>query len=150
MVGTNNLIFIDNPLYALFSISITLTDTGLVNIDQILEATFSYLLLLNKEGANEKLYNELKQIKENSFRFSEEMKSIIYVNKLSTKMLYFAPKDVLTGRDLYFEYDKKAIQEVIDALNQPKFNLMVITEKHEFDKKEKWFGTEYAEIGEFT
>lgn len=123
-----------------------LTDYGLNNIEKVLEAVFSYLLLLQKTEPSEELFKEVQQIEENSFRFQEEKSTDYNVEEISTYMKYFPPKDILTGLELYFEYDKEKIKSVISALNDPKFNLMILTDKYKFDKIEEWFGTEYAEV----
>lgn len=63
--------------------------------------------------------------------------------------MYYDHQDILTGPDLFFEFDKKLVQDLIDQLNEKNFNLLILSEKHDkFEKKEKWFGTEYDEVGE--
>lgn len=145
--GASDLTYDCNSLFTLFTISITLTDYGLKNVEKVLEAVFSYLLLLEKSEPSESLFKELQQIEENSFRFQEEKSSDDNVEETVILMKYFPPKDIFTGLELYFDYDKDKISSVIKALNQPNFNLMLLTEKYQFDKVEKWFGTEYAEVG---
>ena len=64
-------------------------------------------------------------------------------------MMYYQSEDILTGADKFFEFNEKLITEVINHLNEGKFNLTFFTDKHEkYVMTEKWFGTEYDEIGE--
>lgn len=145
--GASELTYEFNSIFTLFTISIILTDHGIQNLEKVLDAVFSYLLLLQKSGPSEHIFNELKQIEENSFRFREEKSADENVESCATHMKFYPAKDVLVGPELYFEYDREQISKVIELLNQPKFNLMIMTDKHEFDKVEEWFGTEYAENG---
>ena len=134
-------------MFSLFSLSILLTDKGYESVDLVLEAIFSFLLLLQQSGSNEALFRELQQIEANSFKFREDKTSVENVEELVVNMKYHSGEDVITGPELYFEYDPKKIEEVIESLNQRKFNVMILTKDHKFDKKEKWFETDYEEIG---
>ncbi|XP_058827412.1 nardilysin-like isoform X2 [Topomyia yanbarensis] len=141
--------FEKNSLFTLFSVSVTMTDKGLDNIDEILQAIYSYIRLLKKTGPVEWLYNELKEIEATSFRYRKEKDASDNVEELVVNMRYYPSKDIITGSELYFQYNAKEIQDVIDNLNLPNFNIMISSSKPYkgimYDKQEKWFGTEYAE-----
>lgn len=116
----------------------------------MLEATFSYLRFLRLAGPNERLFNELKNIEEATFRFTQERDPLDNVEDLVINLKQYPPRHILNGDSLYFEYDATAIQNVIDELNTPNFNIMVTSthlyeENMKYDLKEKWFGTEYHE-----
>lgn len=131
-------------------IYITLTEKGYENIDQVLEATFSYLLLLETSGPNREYYEKLQLRSENDFKFMDEKSALSNVSTLSNNMGDYAHKDIMTGSKLYMEYNEDEIRSIISLLNEKKFNILIVSDKYQnFDKKEKWFGTEYAEIGEF-
>lgn len=142
--------FGSNSMFCLFTISIHLTDDGFPHIDEILEAIFSYLRLLQKAGPSEQLFREIASIEENTFRFASERDAIDNVEDLVINLKHYPSKYLLTGDSLYFEYDPAAIQRAIDVLNTRKFNIM-ITSTHKYDEnveyelKEEWFGTEYTE-----
>lgn len=63
-------------------------------------------------------------------------------------MKHYPPKDVLTGANLFFDYDYNLIRSFVDKLNQTKVNIMITTktpfEGREFDQTEPWFGTQYC------
>lgn len=117
---------------------------------QIIDIVFSYLRFLQRVAPNEMLFNELQSIESNSFRFQTERNALDNVSDLVTNLKWFPPKHSLSGPCLYFEYDPNGIQKIIDHLNDSIMNIMITSkikfEKHEFDKKEKWFGTEYCAI----
>ncbi|XP_065095292.1 nardilysin-like isoform X1 [Ochlerotatus camptorhynchus] len=141
--------FEKNSLYTLFAVSVTMTDKGLENVEEILKAIYSYMRLLKESGPVEWLFDELKEIEDTSFRYRKEKEASDNVEELVVNMRYYPSKDIITGSELYDHYDADEIQKVIDNLNQPNFNIMISSSKPYngivYDKKEKWFGTEYTE-----
>lgn len=138
-------------MFTLFSINVTLTEEGFKNIETVLEAIFSFLLLLKETpiAEHEKAFLELKQIRDTSFKYREEKTATDNVEEMAVNMKYYAPIDILTGPDVFFEFDAKIVEELIDRLNERKFNVLFLTDKHnKYEKTEKWFGTEYDETGE--
>lgn len=57
--------------------------------------------------------------------------------------------DILTGSDLFLEYDGKLIKELIGMMNQFNFNLILCSPDVEGDQIEEWIETEYKTIGSF-
>ena len=141
-----------NSMFTLFSINVTLTMDGINNIEGVLEAIFSFLLLLKETSIedHEKAFLELKQIKDTSFKYREEKTSTDNVEELAVNMMYYDYSDILTGPDILFTFDGTMVKDLIDRLNERKFNLLLLTDRHgKYEKTEKWFGTEYDEVGEF-
>lgn len=142
--------FEKNSLYTLFSVSIVMTDHGLQNVEQILEAVYSFVRLLKREGPVEWIFNELRELEATSFRFRKEKEASDNVEELVVNMRYYPPKDIITGSELYFRYDPDEIQKVIDNLNEPRFNLMISSTKPyrnvTYNRTERWFETEYTEM----
>lgn len=139
-----------NSLFSTFGIHITLTDDGVEHLDDVIDALFAYLRLLKHAGPNQKLYLENARIEENSFRFTKEQDAAENVQELIDSLRLYAPKDILTGDSLYFEYNRELILKAIDHLNTRRFNLM-ISSSHKYDvnilfeQVEEWFGTEFSE-----
>lgn len=128
-----------------------MTDKGLENVEEILKAIYSYMRLLKETGPVEWLFDELKEIEDTSFRYRKEKEASDNVEELVVNMRYYQSKDIITGSELYYHYDADEIRKVIDNLNKPNFNIMISSSKPYngvvYDKKEKWFGTEYTEQG---
>ncbi|XP_032582063.1 nardilysin [Drosophila sechellia] len=140
-----------NSMYALFNICIYLTDEGFKNLDEVLAATFAYVKLFSNCGSMKEVYEEQQRIEETGFRFNAQRPAFDNVQELVLNSKYFPPKDILTGKELYYEYNEEHLKELISHLNEMKFNLMVTSRKKyegvsAFDKTEEWFGTEYATI----
>lgn len=134
-------------MFSLFQLQISLTEDGYKNINEVLEAIFSFLLLLKTAPMDKhcQLYEEIQQLKQSSFKFSKEKQGETNVSTAALNMKYYDPKDLFTG-DQFLEYDADLIKSIIDKLNQKSFNMVLLTNQHSlYDKKEKWFGVEYAE-----
>lgn len=139
---------VSNSDYTLVRVLADLTDHGIDNIEKVLEAVFSYLLMIKNASTDEHrmLYEELKEKSENDFSFHKEASSTNNVAKFATNMMFYEDADIVRGRKVYQNFDEKIIRECIDALNERKFNIIIITDKREtFSKTEEYFGTEYDE-----
>jgi nardilysin len=75
--GADDQSFEGNSMFTLFSINVTLTEEGYTKLEEVLEAIFSFLLLLKSTPIeeHEKCFMELKQIRDTSFKFREEKTS---------------------------------------------------------------------------
>lgn len=149
--GVDDQSFEGNSMFTLFAINITLTEDGFKNIEEVLKAIFSFLLLLKTTPIteHERAYTELKQIRDTSFKYREEKTASDNVEELAVSMMYYETDDIITGSDVFFGFDADVVQSLINGINNGKFNLLILTDKHEkYEKTEKWFGTEYDEVGE--
>ncbi|EDV91988.1 GH24288 [Drosophila grimshawi] len=149
VAGIDNDGFDLNSIYSLFNVCIYLTDEGFKNIDDVLAATFGYIKVLANADpkALRVIFDEQQGIEATAFRFQPQRPAMDNVQQLVQNTKYFPPKDILTGNELYFEYNEPHLKELIGHLNEFKFNLMLTARKYGdliFDKTEKWFGTEYT------
>ncbi|KAM8719591.1 hypothetical protein ACLKA7_005775 [Drosophila subpalustris] len=140
-----------NSMYSLFNVCIYLTDEGFKHIDDVLAATFAYVKVIAHADPQDLrvIYAEQQGIEATGFRFQPQRPAMDNVQDLVINSKYFPPKDVLTGKELYYEYNEADLLELIAHLNEFKFNLMFTARSYEnvvYDKREDWFGTEYASI----
>jgi nardilysin len=141
--------FEENSQFLMPQLSITMTDQGSEKIDEILEAIFSYLLMIKEAPIEdlERLFNEQKTQNELSFKFHKEEDSVRNVYGFAPKMMFYDDVDILRGKTLYSEFDGALITDTINRLNERKFNLLILNSDHgSFPKKEEWFGAEYDEV----
>lgn len=137
-----------NTDFALARLVCDLTDQGTESVEFIIETVFSYLLMLKETPVEEhrKLYEELKEKTERNFNFYTEAKPMENVMDVASNLMIYDLSDVLRGSSVFQEFDESSITSYIEALNQRKFNLTFLTERHEsYDKKEKYFDTEFDE-----
>lgn len=140
--------FYANSQYCMPQLTMHLTELGVDKIDEILEAVFSYLLMIKLSPIEElrRVYQDLQEKYRNSFRFRSRSSAFSNVNNLITPMMYYDDIDILRGAYIYQHFDEKVISDMIEALNQRSFNILISDTKHEtYGKKEKNFGAEYEE-----
>lgn len=61
--------FEHSSMYALFSLSLVLTDEGHNHFKEVLEAVFSYINMLHREGPQKRIFDEIQQIENIDFRY---------------------------------------------------------------------------------
>jgi nardilysin len=138
----------DNSQIFMPVLKLNMTDEGSKKVDDILEAVFSYLLMMKEASIEdlERLYNDLKMQQEMDFKYHKEKESWKNVYGSSVVMTFYEDADLLRGETLYSEFDGNLITETINRFNERKFNVAILDSVHgNFPKKEKWFGGEYDE-----
>lgn len=98
---------------ALFSISVSLTEEGVVNQQRVLQLLFSYLEMLREQGPKEWLYDEQAQLAQLAFRFQEKGSPMGYVSALSGGMHTYDLIDVLQGGYLMSDYQAPMLEELL-------------------------------------
>jgi insulysin len=89
--------------FTLYRISFNLTEEGLDQLDFILQSLFAYLRMIESETLSGKssniygprIFNEVKQLHELSFRWLEKISSTTYISRISKRMQYYPIEDCL-------------------------------------------------------
>lgn len=147
-IGVRN--FEGNSMFTLFTIEVSLTRDGYENVGKVLEAIFSYLLIMKMTPMDEhrETFDEFKAIKETLFKYGKEKSVVENVQELVLNMKYFENNDIIAGREICDDFDECTLRKCIERLNDRRFNLLILSDKYQkYDKIEKWFETEYAEVG---
>lgn len=94
-----------------------------------------------------RFYTELMEKTEKDFSFHEESLPFDNVLDFATNMVTFESEDYVRGNHLFQVFDEKIIADVIERLNEGKFNLIILDSQHEtYNKREKYYDTEYDEL----
>jgi nardilysin len=127
-----------------------LTDEGTEKVDEILEAIFSYLLMIKEASIEElkRIYNDLKSDDELNFKFHSEIDTLKNTTNLALNMLLYDDIDIIRSTSMtYFGFDEVVITNAINQLNERKFNLLIMNGSHgHFPNKSKFFEAEFDEI----
>ncbi|XP_015254488.1 PREDICTED: nardilysin-like [Cyprinodon variegatus] len=144
--GNSETGFDQNSTYSIFSVSITLTDQGYQNFYQVVHLVFQYLKMLQTQGPQQRIYEEIQQIEDNEFRYLEQTDPIEFVENICENMQLFPNQDFLTGDRLMFHYDPEVIQAALSLLTPLRANLLVLSPENEgrCPLRERWFGTSYS------
>eukprot|EP00916_Digyalum_oweni_P019122 GHVL01031858.1.p1 GENE.GHVL01031858.1~~GHVL01031858.1.p1 ORF type:complete len:936 (-),score=112.23 GHVL01031858.1:1707-4514(-) len=132
---------------SLFSVHIELTeqtcnDEGVKRVGEIL---FTYLRLLQNSPIEHRIFEEMKTIEDVKFRFRSMPDPFHHAIALSESMRDFPPEQVMTGRSCLFEFDKDAIEDVLQKLNPSLMQIMIAYKSLESQCElvEPWFGAKY-------
>ena len=80
-----------------FNISISLSEMGAININEIISIVFAYINLLKKSPLNEQYYKEKKALAELSFCYQEKLSPLDSVSQLVINMQHYPEIDYIFG-----------------------------------------------------
>lgn len=138
--------FDSNSMFALVKIEVQLTELGFIHITKVLQSIFSYLLMLKETPIEEhqRLYNELQEKSETDFKFHKENDPLDNVLLGAWGLKYFEHEDILRGHTVFQGFCGEIITKIVDAMNERKFNLIILSDEHKsFSKHVKYFEVEY-------
>lgn len=133
--------------FAVFGIEIKLTEEGLVHVQDVIAAVFAYIGLLQRQGIDDWVWEELKDTGAMKFRFKDKSEPSDDAVSLATTMAVMAPTEILAGHDLFFEKNLEKTRELLANVN-PDNALVFLVHKgaaEKADKRERWYTTPYAE-----
>lgn len=132
-----------------FKISIDLTKEGVSNYESIIEIVFSYIEIIKKDGLQEWIFKEIRQLENINFRFKEKSGAAHYSSSLANAMHHYSDKDILSGPYLMETYDVEKINFILKELNPKNFRVSFVNsdfEPNEEWKKGDWYETPYKII----
>ncbi|WP_036549388.1 insulinase family protein, partial [Nitrincola lacisaponensis] len=104
---------IDLPEQAAFQIEIELTEAGLQQIDAITEQVFAYIHLLQAQGLDPDLYEEIRELATLQFQFREPPPAIREVMMLAQLQQQYPVENLLNAQYLLENYDAEQIQHYL-------------------------------------
>jgi secreted Zn-dependent insulinase-like peptidase len=132
---------------ALFTVSVSLTDRGVDEYEQVLQLLFAYLDLLREEGPQGWLYDEQSSMTALGFRFREPQPPISTVMSIANSMHYYADEDVLRGPYLMERFDPALISEALDALRPERAQVVLTAPSVATRRESPYYGVPYAQLG---
>lgn len=136
----------DNLTYGGLQINLELTEKGLDFVDEIISIVFQYIRLVRMSGIPRRIYDEEAGLADISFRFKEREEPMSFVTETSLHMQYLEPSHYVTGLSLLKKYEPEKIGQVLDLLTVEDCIVIIGSRFPDisFDKKERWYGTEYT------
>ncbi|XP_074640666.1 insulin-degrading enzyme-like [Tubulanus polymorphus] len=131
--------------FMFFVLNADLTEEGINHVDDIVSLTFQYLNLLRKEGTQEWVFEECRDLNAMTFRFKDKDKPRSYTCGLAAALHDYPIEEVISGPYLLYDFKPELIDMVLDKLTPENIRVAVIGKKFEgqTDLKEKWYGTDY-------
>ncbi|KAG7926562.1 hypothetical protein KL925_003612 [Ogataea polymorpha] len=154
--------------YSAFIVNVDLTPEGLKNYTQVLQHVFKYIRLLNIEGPQKWIFQELHDQSTTSFKFMQKTGASQSASRLAgslhgleyydtqgqnplQKIKEIPPRSTIPSEKLLStmivrKYDPDAISNILSYLRPDNFRAMLIAREcleGEPVLTEKWYGTEY-------
>ncbi len=126
-----------------FQVNISLTQEGLNHIDEISEQLFAYIKVLQKDGVQQWVFDELQQLSKMQFAFQQGQRPSGLVQGLSMNMHDYEVKDLLQGPYLWQEFDKDLISKLLNTLTPLNVIRTLVSPTVQSDAHETWFGAPY-------
>jgi len=127
-----------------FQVNIQLTPNGLEHTDAISEQVFAYIRLVQNEGVQNWVFEELKQLGHMHFTFEEGRNPSELVQTLSMNMQDYKVQDILRGPYLWEEFDKDRIQQLLEKMTPENVIRTLVSPTVSTDKTDPWFDAPYS------
>ncbi|CAN7991917.1 unnamed protein product [Ixodes hexagonus] len=148
VAGNEGTGFHHNSTCSLFNVTISLTEDGLKHVYEVLTAVFGFIAMIQQKGPIESIFDEIRTVSDNNFRWCEEESPLDYVERLCANMQLYPPQHYLLGETCLFEYDPEMIQKYLNMLVPEKSNIMMISCQYQkpgiCTLKEPYLGTQYC------
>ncbi|MEZ2576543.1 pitrilysin [Buttiauxella ferragutiae] len=117
-----------------FAISVSLTDKGLAQRDEVVAAIFSYLNQLRENGVDKSYFDELSHVLNLDFRYPSISRDMDYVEWLADTMLRVPVEHTLDAVNIADQYDPAAIKARLDMMTPQNARIWYISPKEPHNK----------------
>jgi len=143
--------------FALFEISIKLTEEGLSHYMEVIDVVFSYIrncLRASSDEARQAIRSECEMIEELNFRFRSKQREDAYTEQLAVNLSRYPREEVLCGAELFYDpLDMRLVDKMLDEdftpanlridLVAPLAELAAQVPSDAVWEAEEWYGTKY-------
>ncbi|RHZ30058.1 hypothetical protein DYB37_008737 [Aphanomyces astaci] len=151
--GTGNLVTLGTAPteeyddWSLFCVEVEATEAGLKHVDEIVDAIYQYLHLVQQDQIAPWVFDETQSIALMNFRFRSKETPINYATSLATRMQLYPVQHIVAGSSLLYTYNPVQVESILSQLTPRRMRLTVVAK--DFEGKatdvEPWYGTLYAE-----
>ena len=125
-------------------VTIGLTDEGLKEYKQVLNATIDYIDLMKKSGHQKHVFNELKSMASLNEIYSNKGEGMYRAIGLANEALWFPPEDVGRISYIYSNNSPEPYEELVQSLNVNTMLTMLIAKGVETDQVEHFYNAPYS------
>ena len=127
-----------------FEVDITLTESGLEELNEVVSLFFSYIDMLKKVDLQEYYYEESKQLAQIGFNFREPLQGADAVTYYSSIMHRFSALEALKNDRLFFKYNPLDFKVFLNRITPKMLKMIVLANEVETDKVEPYYGINYS------
>ncbi|MBE0371078.1 insulinase family protein [Pseudoalteromonas aurantia] len=129
--------------YGSLTVDINLTDAGMAKRSDIVAAVMQYISLIKKQGVDSKYFNEINTSLSNEFQFLEKGDEFSYVSNLADNMQKYPLNHVLNSGYHYAQFDKKAVNNVLEQLTPERLRVWYISQQEPADSQLHFYDGKY-------
>ncbi|PVD29637.1 hypothetical protein C0Q70_08892 [Pomacea canaliculata] len=131
--------------FGFFIINVDLTEEGQEHVSDIITLIYQYINMLRRDGPQEWVFNECKDLSAMTFRFKDKEKPRVYSCTLAGVLHEYPIPEMLSAPYLFNEFRPDLINMVLDHLTPDRMRVMVVSKKFQgqTDQEEKWYGTQF-------
>lgn len=118
----------------LLAISISLTDKGQANRDQVVAAVFSYLKMLREGGIDKRYFDEVSHVLDLDFRYPSITRDMDYIEWLVDTMLRVPVEHTLDAPYIADQYDPQAIKNRLEGMTPENARIWYISPNEPHNK----------------
>lgn len=126
-----------------FSITVSLTDKGLADRDDVVAAIFSYIEMLKTKGIDKRYFNELSHVLDLDFRYPSITRDMGYVEWLGDIMLRVPLSHTLDALNIADQFDPQAIKDRLNEMTMQNARIWYISPEEPHDKKAYFLNAPY-------
>lgn len=127
-----------------FYIGIHLTESGFLHFEDVIVLVFHYIQILQNLNFPPELFNEIKNIMDIKFKFSEITNIPAYLSQIAQQMHNnYDPQHILKGQSCFFDFNQDELKMCTELLNT-EFAVLLTQNTGQYENQEKWYGTEYT------
>lgn len=113
----------------------------------MVKVIFQYIALLRETEPQQWIFEEQKGMADVDFKFKQKTSSYRFTTKVSAVMQRPLPREwLLSGSRRLRKFDAQLIKEALGYLRPDNFRMNIVSRElpGKWEKKEKWYGTEYT------
>ncbi|QUN07190.1 insulinase family protein [Shewanella yunxiaonensis] len=127
-----------------YNISIQLTDAGLIALDDVIAACFSYLKLIHQEGRDNWRYQERANLLKLAFRYQEQIKPLDLASHLSINMQHYPAEDIIFGDYRMDGNHLQQMDELLALMTPQNMRIQLVAPDLDTNKQAAWYFTPYS------
>ncbi|GHA47877.1 insulinase family protein [Photobacterium aphoticum] len=127
-----------------FTVSLSLTPTGVDHVDAIVTHVFQYIQLIRDQGLDQWRFDEKRSVLDMAFRYQEKSRPLDTVSYLVMNLLHYAPEDIIYGDYMMTDYDEPLIRDLLDRLRPDNMRLVLVAHGQNYDRTAQWYDTPYG------
>lgn len=131
----------------MFTISLSLTQDGLKNYEELTRVIFEYFSILHETPPQKWIFDEIKIMSEVDFKFKQKSAAWRTTSGLAEDMQEPIPRDRLLNGDCVRKFDAEIVKEALSWLKADNVHLTIVSRDPlpATAQRERWYGTEYVE-----